>query len=62
MMSEQRPDGGAVKGPSIVCADCGQPIPLEWAAGPAPWKTVSCPGCGLVIHLGRGTVSEHRFR
>lgn len=61
-MSEQKPESGAASSPSIVCADCGVSIPLERATGPARWKTIRCPSCGLVIHLGRNTVSGHRFR
>ena len=51
-----------VDAPTMVCSDCGYWIPLDGAVGPSDWKTLGCSNCGLVIHLCRGTVSEHRFR
>jgi hypothetical protein len=51
-----------VSAPTMVCSDCGFHIPLDVAMGPGDWKTLGCPNCRLVIHLCRGTVSEHRFR
>jgi hypothetical protein len=55
-----RPDTSC--GPMLICPDCGSPIPLRAAEGVVGWKTLCCDVCRLVIHLGRGTVSEHRFR
>ena len=62
MMKEKTPERTGVAAPTMVCSDCGFHISLDVTAGPGGWKTLACPSCGLVIHLCRGTVSEHRFR
>jgi len=59
-MTDKAPQQTGVSA-TLVCSDCGFPIQLD-AVGPGEWKTLGCPNCGLVIHLCRGTVSEHRFR
>ena len=61
-MSDKAPETSGVSPPTMLCSDCGYHIPLDRAAGNGEWKTLGCPNCGLVIHLCRGTVSEHRFR
>ena len=61
-MSDKTPKPVGVSSPTMVCTDCGRPMPLDQAVGPGAWKTLGCPDCGLVIHLCRGTISEHRFR
>ncbi|MBV8692361.1 MAG: hypothetical protein JO367_11245 [Actinobacteria bacterium] len=61
-MSDKATENIGVSAPTMVCSDCGNRIPLDLAVGNGEWKTLGCPNCGLVIHLCRGTISEHRFR
>jgi len=61
-MKDKTPEQTGVAAPTMRCSDCGDRIDLDTAVGPGEWKTLACANCGLVIHLCRGTVSEHRFR
>jgi len=61
-MTDKTPEQTGVSTTTMRCSDCTFQLSLDYASGPGEWKTLRCPNCGLVIHLCRGTVSEHRFR